>query len=189
MLYLLDTNVLIYANNRYYAPNIIPQYWAWLKQQAENDMLKIPTQVIQEIFRQQDDLAKWVRDCENILTWPKAIQQQPFNIVLEEGYGCSNDSSAKSQAIMEKADIYLITHALQIAQHGQDVTVVTNEQGRRRNLQICNSCGSQRVVTSAQGTGSTDSNKIPDVCSRLSINCIEDIAVYRTLNFSTKEGS
>jgi hypothetical protein len=45
MLYLLDANVLITANNTYYPIDTVPEYWEWVGHQATARALKIPVEI------------------------------------------------------------------------------------------------------------------------------------------------
>jgi hypothetical protein len=42
MLYLLDANVLITANNTYYPIDQVPEFWSWLQYQAASGYVKVP---------------------------------------------------------------------------------------------------------------------------------------------------
>jgi Domain of unknown function (DUF4411) len=49
MLYLLDANVLITANNTYYPIDSVPEYWDWISHQAAAGALKMPLEIYEEI--------------------------------------------------------------------------------------------------------------------------------------------
>ena len=61
MLYLLDANVLIDANRDYYPIERVPEFWAWLAHTAENDLVKIPLEVHEEIKVGNDSMATWAK--------------------------------------------------------------------------------------------------------------------------------
>ena len=42
MLYLLDANVPITANNTYYPIEQVPEFWGWLQHQGQQGNIKIP---------------------------------------------------------------------------------------------------------------------------------------------------
>lgn len=42
MLYLLDANVLITANNTYYPVDRVPEYWEWLTHMSKAGYIKMP---------------------------------------------------------------------------------------------------------------------------------------------------
>lgn len=58
MKYLLDTNVLIEAKNGFYAFDLCPGFWQWLK--SYPDMRSIQM-VKEEITTGDDDLSNWVK--------------------------------------------------------------------------------------------------------------------------------
>jgi len=58
MLYLLDANVLITANNLYYPIDQVPEFWSWLHHQATAGQVKVPLEVMEEVKagRRENDL-------------------------------------------------------------------------------------------------------------------------------------
>ncbi|VFN04490.1 MAG: protein of unknown function (DUF4411), partial [Candidatus Kentron sp. G] len=46
MLYLLDANVPITANNTYYAIDQVPEFWEWLQYQGTNGRIKMPLEMM-----------------------------------------------------------------------------------------------------------------------------------------------
>ncbi len=61
MMYLLDTNILIEAKNRYYAFDIAPGFWAWVDR-AHNQGLACSIEAVRdEILAGGDELADWAR--------------------------------------------------------------------------------------------------------------------------------
>ena len=59
MIYLLDTNTLIEAKNRYYRMSFCPGYWAWIEAGGASGMLASVASVGAELRRGNDDLASW----------------------------------------------------------------------------------------------------------------------------------
>ena len=57
--YLLDTNVFIQAFNRYYAFDLVPQFWSELVECARQGRLRSVDRVLDEINRVDDDLKEW----------------------------------------------------------------------------------------------------------------------------------
>ena len=49
MLYLLDANVLIQAHEEYYPLDRIPQFWAWLVEEAVAGHVKMPFEIHNKI--------------------------------------------------------------------------------------------------------------------------------------------
>ena len=49
VLYLLDANVLITAQNTYYPIDTVPEFWAWLVHKGQAGDLKIPLENYEEV--------------------------------------------------------------------------------------------------------------------------------------------
>ncbi|ERH58557.1 DUF4411 family protein [Pseudomonas simiae] len=62
MKYLLDSNTLIEAKNRYYAMTVCPGYWAWILQQHQALEIASIVPVRDELARGNDDLTQWVKN-------------------------------------------------------------------------------------------------------------------------------
>jgi predicted nucleic acid-binding protein len=60
-MYLLDTNVLIEAKNRYYAFDIAPGFWAWLDRAHDKALACSIEAVRDELLAGKDELAEWTR--------------------------------------------------------------------------------------------------------------------------------
>ncbi len=60
-MYLLDTNVLIEAKNRYYAFDIAPGFWAWLNRAHDQAVACSIEAVRDELLTGEDELAEWTR--------------------------------------------------------------------------------------------------------------------------------
>ena len=60
-MYLLDTNVLIEAKNRYYAFDIAPGFWAWLDRAHQLALACSIEPVRAELLAGKDELAVWAQ--------------------------------------------------------------------------------------------------------------------------------
>lgn len=60
-MYLLDTNVLIEAKNRYYAFDIAPGFWTWLDHAHEDELACSIEAVRRELLDGEDELSTWAR--------------------------------------------------------------------------------------------------------------------------------
>lgn len=49
MLYLLDANVLITANNTYYPVDRVAEYWEWLIYMSKSGYVKMPLEIFEEV--------------------------------------------------------------------------------------------------------------------------------------------
>lgn len=60
-MYLIDTNVLIEAKNRYYAFDIAPGFWAWLDRAHYEGLACSIDAVKEELLAGNDELEAWAR--------------------------------------------------------------------------------------------------------------------------------
>lgn len=162
MLYLFDANVLITANNTYYAIDQVKEYWAWLHYQAEAGNIKIPFEIMEEILAGQstDLLLIWIKQpaIRKALLLDEQVDQIRVAEVIDRGYAPDLTDTELEQI---GRDPFLIAYALA----GNDRCVVTTEESkpskRRQN------------------------RKIPDVCKTLGVECYSPFKVNRDLGFKT----
>ncbi len=88
MLYLLDANVLIDANRDYYPIDRVPEFWEWLADAGENNRVKIPLEVYEEIKKGDDDLAEWIKNDTNkvALLFEEDVDVDLVSLVTDDGY-------------------------------------------------------------------------------------------------------
>ena len=162
MIYLIDANVLIRANQDYYALERVPQFWQWLEHETQAGRIKMPFEIHNEIAVSRGVLRDWIcaQDVRAALILDEEVDAELLDMVLTQGYG-----EDLSEVDVEKIgnDAFLIAYALA----EPDRVVVTKETSK----------------PSAQRSN----RKIPDVCETLGLPCIDDFELYRSLNFSTAE--
>jgi Domain of unknown function (DUF4411) len=61
MPYLLDANVFIEANKKYYSFKLCPGFWDWLIQSNGNGLVFSHDSVLQELLAFGDDLSQWAK--------------------------------------------------------------------------------------------------------------------------------
>jgi predicted nucleic acid-binding protein len=153
--YCLDTNVLIQAWQKYYAPKFCPDYWTLLNDLGSKGTIFIPQMVNQEINRTDDDLSKWLKNSQipvlkidtNVTSFLKAIYAaHPTHIHLVD--------NTKQRSL---ADPWVIAHAI-----NENATVVTKEEK-------VTALNSNRI-------------KIPNVCENMGIPWINDFDLISKLN-------
>ena len=59
--YCLDANVLIQAWQKYYSPELCPDYWDNLIALGKSERIFIPSMVYEEIVKTEDDLSAWLK--------------------------------------------------------------------------------------------------------------------------------
>jgi len=159
-IYCLDANVLIEAWQKYYAPELCPDYWDVLDELGKQGRIFIPEEVRNEIVvpdyseKIEDGLSKWLKSSsipihkpteEVIGCWKKILQTNPLHQQLVD--------NVKSKSL---ADPWVISHAMNMK-----ATVVTKE-----NLETA--LNAKRI-------------KIPNVCENMSVRWIDDFAFVKEL--------
>lgn len=160
MLYLLDANVLITANNLYYALDRVPEFWEWLVHVASRGSAKLPVEIYEEIKDGNDALAVWLRDQTNkeALLLDEEVAPAVVARVIDQGYAADlNDIEVEKIG----RDPFLIAYALA----GQGRCVVTTEVSKPTAIRA--------------------NRRIPDVCVGFGVTCIDTFAFLKALNFTT----
>ncbi len=141
MMYLLDSNTLIEAKNRYYGMTICPGYWSWLLRRHSQGVVASIETVGDELKRGNDELAQWAkRNKALFLPVSDAATQTAFATVA--AHVASQAAQMKAGALEEflgGADPWLIAKAMTVS----DSVVVTHEQFNlqmRRKFSIPNVC-------------------------------------------------
>ncbi len=174
MLYLLDANVLITAHDDYYPIDRIPQFWEWIVFHAKQGQIKMPFEMLEEVkagqlkrdaANQDDELLRWLKtnSHEKDLLLDASADQLAVNRVFKEGYELPQPSLDELNKV--RKDPLLIAYAL--AQ--QSTCIVTLE-------------GTQKNATDAM---KRHKRKIPFVCRKLDIRCIDTFDLIRELDFRT----
>ena len=89
MLYLLDANVLIRADEDYYGFDLVPQFWDWLFAQCGAGHVKMPLEIWQEVCGSRTQLGQWIndKDVKAVLILDEEADNNLLNDVLATGYG------------------------------------------------------------------------------------------------------
>lgn len=167
MIYLLDANVLITANNLYYPVEAVPEFWDWVEHHAVAGTIKMPIETYEEVRdggtdMERDALFAWIRQerVREALLLPDAVDGELMRWVLHEGYA-PDLRDDELEAIGR--DPFLIAHALAAP---ADRCVVTTEVSSRNK---------QR-----------QNRRIPDVCGDMGVPCCNTFEMLRTLRFTTR---
>lgn len=114
MLYLLDANVLIDADRDYYPIHRVPQFWAWILDNAKRDRIGVCREVLSEISlpkikgKRDDRLTDWVKKNSSILLLPETPDRARVSHVLYKGYA---PDLSESEIQVLGTDPYLIAYA------------------------------------------------------------------------------
>lgn len=154
--YFLDANVLIQAWQKYYSPNLCPDYWERLNELGSKDIIALPEMVYNEISKTEDDLSAWLKRSDI-----KKVK------ITEDVTSCLKDIYSKNEKhklLVDNrkgrslADPWLIAHAM-----SENRVVVTKEV----------------LITQAN----SKTVRIPNVCNNMGIRWIDDFEFINELNF------
>ena len=143
--YLIDTNVLIEAKNRYYGFDFCPAFWSWLERQNQLDKVFSIEKVADEILKGEDKLSEWTK-----------VQGDKFFLAIDdatvlwlkklsEWASSQNYENKAIKTFSNGADYLLVAYA---KAHG--MTVVTQEVASETKKKI----------------------KIPNACAGIGVDCI-----------------
>lgn len=161
MLYLLDANVLITANNTYYAIERVPEFWDWVIHMGESGNIKIVKEIYEEFKDGNDGLAEWAKTdgVEEALRLDEDVDITMVRYLTTKGY-----AHDLTDVELEKLgrDPFLIAYAL--ADPGNR-TIVTTEVSKPKRIRA--------------------NRHIPDVCVDFGVQCYNTFELTAALDFKT----
>jgi len=156
LLYLLDANVLITANNLYYPLKAVPEFWGWLEYKCAAGQLKVPVEILEEVT---DEVGDWLLDRKDTFCLGETANMDLVRDCVSRGYAPDlNDS----ELVEVGNDPFLIAAALVAPHERVVVTTEVSKPTRRRG-----------------------NRHIPDVCNSLGVQWCDSFAMLRTLGFTT----
>lgn len=152
--YCLDANVLIQAWQKYYAPDLCPDYWDNLILLGQEGRIIVPKVVYDEITRTEDDLSSWVKESKI----PIRPITESVTKALQKIYNAnpSHKFLVDNTKARSLADPWIIAHALD-----ENLIVVTKEE---KVTQL----NSRKI-------------KIPNVCDNMGVRWINDFEFVREI--------
>ena len=153
--YCIDTNILIQAWQKYYSPQICPEYWEVLNQLGKSGQIFIPEEVKEEILKTEDDLSIWIKNCDiPILRTDQKVTENLSKIYNANPLHKYLVDNTRARSL---ADPWVIAHAIT-----QNATVVTQE------IKVT-AVNSRRI-------------KIPNVCENMKVKFINHFNMIKELN-------
>lgn len=137
-MYIIDTNVLIEAKNRYYAFDLAPGFWEWLDLHHHEGTLASIEQVKSEIIRGNDKLSEWAKGHPDFFLPFDAPAVEALRGVTS--WAMKEYPESAVDEFLRAADSALVAYG---AAHGH--TVVTQEVGRsgsKKRIKIPDACAS-----------------------------------------------
>lgn len=157
-LYLVDANILIRAHGDYYPIDRIVPFWDWLLAMAQEDRVKMPREIYDEVAKSPDLLGQWLRrpDVKRAIILNEPTNGAAVAQVISQGYAPDLDDV---ELLTLTRDPFLIAAALLVPGR----VVATREVSKPKRVRA--------------------NRKVPDVCSTLGIECINDFELWRRLDF------
>ncbi|WP_434593943.1 DUF4411 family protein [Streptomyces sp. A5-4] len=143
-MFLVDSNVLIEAKNRYYAFDIAPGFWAWLDHAYANSIACSIEPVRDELIGGGDELATWARSHQEFFRPIDAATITHFTPLTRWTNSRNYTAAAITEFLTNTADFYLVAYA-----RAHDHTLVTHEQPRpdsRKRVLIPDACDAMGVT-------------------------------------------
>ncbi len=164
MVYLLDANVIITAKDSYYAIDQVPEFWPWLVHHGRVGNLKMPRETFDEVSPGTDrdhPFSIWRRDPATKAALQLDEEPDPDLVrqVISQGYA---PDLTDDEITVIGADPFLVAYAL--ASPHERIVVTTEASAPSKQRQ---------------------NRRLPDVCARFSVRCINTFALTRALNFRT----
>ncbi len=159
MLYLLDADVLIFANSEYYPIDRIPQFWAWVEDKARQGLVKMTWENYKEVDGYKDSLSDWIiqERVKEVLLLSESVDPKILNHVIDSAYA-PDLTDVESRAAGR--DPFLIAYAMK---DRRNRCVVTNEISKPKRKR--------------------GNRKIPDACDDLRVRWLKDTSFYKELDF------
>lgn len=155
MRYLLDANTYIQAKNQYYGMDICPAYWDWLDQQFELGLIGSIDMIGRELKDGSDDLSKWAKNRpSHFISNDDDSTQEIFSKIIQTVMA-GNYNPGNRDNFLAKADPWIIAKAKAIG-----ATVVSHE---------------------IRLTPSTKKVKVPNICQKFGVPCIDTFELLREL--------
>jgi len=152
-MYLVDSNVLIDAKNRYYAFDIAPGFWTWLEEaHAAGEVCSIEA-VQKELIAGADQLAEWAAHNKSFFRVTDQATAARFPALTSWAASRQYTAAALAEFAGDHADYQLVAYA-----SAHDHVLVTHE---RSNLE------SRRRVM------------IPDACAAIGATCLDPFEMMR----------
>lgn len=143
-MFLVDSNVLIEAKNRYYAFDIAPGFWAWLDYAHSSQIACSIEPVRDELFEGDDELSGWARSHPDFFRPMDPASTSHFAPLTSWAQSKMYTAAALTEFLTNAADFFLVAYA---AAHSH--TLVTHEQPRpesKKRVLIPDACRAMGVT-------------------------------------------
>ncbi|MEL6341108.1 MAG: DUF4411 family protein [Myxococcota bacterium] len=156
MIYILDANVLISAQELFYPIAHVPEFWRFVAHHASAGAFKMPEEVFREVTPEDAVLKKWLKEHKSAL------------VLQDDGY-----YGHLERVIDEYAPDL---NEVEIARLGRDPFLIAAGVETRGTV----------VTREISKPSKKRANRlVPDVCDALGVNWINDHQLIRLMSFRT----
>ncbi|OZE92964.1 hypothetical protein CH299_29085 [Rhodococcus sp. 14-2686-1-2] len=152
-MYLVDSNVLIDAKNRYYAFDIAPGFWTWLEGAHTAGQVCSIEAVQKELIAGNDELAEWAKTNSSFFRGIDQATTAHFPTLTTWAASRPYTAAALATFAGNQADYQLVAYA-----RAHDHTLVTHERSDTNSR--------KRVM-------------IPDACAAIGATCLGPFEMMR----------
>lgn len=160
MIYLLDADTVIKADNRFFTRKRSASFWLWLPHQGTIGNIKIPREQYDEITAGNGNLVDWLKteETKNALLLNGEVDAALVASVLTNGYAPDlNDA----ELIEIGKDPFLIAHGATDPANRTVVSFETSAPAKTRK-----------------------NRKIPDVCTQFGVACVDLFGMVDALDYT-----
>jgi hypothetical protein len=162
VIYLLDADTLIRADNTFYPLKRFPVFWQWLRFNGSAGNIKVPLEQYEEITAGKGQLVDWLKDVENreALLFTEEVDPSLVAKITAEGY--APDLNEAEQETVGR-DPFLIAYAVAATAERCVVSFEVSAPSKKRA-----------------------NRKVPDVCAEFGVTCITLFDLIDKLDFTTE---
>lgn len=147
MAYLLDTNVFIQAWNLGYKWDRCSEFWHWLVQKNEENIIYSIKEVLNEIKRKDDELARWVEGINGNFFIEVNSNVESKLKDIDNWIKAQNYAGAAVDALKKGAGSFLVAHALSVQDGFKVVTLEKRSNSKSKIPNVCDSFNIDCIMT------------------------------------------
>jgi hypothetical protein len=161
VIYLLDADTLIRADNTFYPLKRFPVFWQWLQHNGTAGTIRVPIEQFEEVTIGRGELVDWLKEEENqkALLLNEEVDPKLVAFVAANGYAPDLD---EAEQIAVGRDPFLIAYGLVAPTDRCVVSFETSAPSKKRA-----------------------NRKMPDVCASLGVKCMTLFELIEVLDFTT----
>jgi hypothetical protein len=137
LIYSIDTSFLIGAWVRHYPPDVMPGFWREMEHLTRVRAVFASVEVLYELKRMDDDLAKWAGQHRNMFVEPEKQVQDEMKMIVGQFPGLSNFDAGESVADPWVIALARVHHGVVVTEEGP-----SKSPGKKPHIpDVCDSLG------------------------------------------------